>query len=113
MTLFQLGAVLFGLWMIYEIFIFAKKKVLNSAEAGFWLSLWLMFIVIALFPNLLLGITQILRFSRVFDLLVVGALMILTLLIFMSYFTQKQVKQRVEYLIKQLAIKEVRVPSKK
>lgn len=113
MTLFQILAALFGLWMLYEVSIYAKKKILVGVEIGLWVGLWILFISLALFPNLLLGIAHGLKFTRVFDLLLVGALMVLTVLIFLSYFTQKENTRRLRELVSQLAIKEVTPPKRK
>jgi len=115
MTLFQIFALLFGLWMIYVISIHAKKQVLSQVEFWFWVSLWSLFIVIALFPALLLGISNQLYFSRVFDLLVVGALTVLSIMIFVSYFGHKETQLKLNELIKETALKEGRkqIESKK
>lgn len=113
MTLFQILAGLFGLWMMYEVFIYSKKKVISKAEVGLWISLWFLFVVIALFPNLLLGLSHTLKFARVFDLLIVLAFIVLTILIFLSYFAQRENSARLEKLVRELAIKEVKKPSKK
>lgn len=112
MTLFQVLAGLFGLWMMYEVFIYSKKKVISRAEVGLWLSLWFVFIVISLFPNLLLGISHTLKFARVFDLLIVASFIVLTTLIFLSYFAQRENTARLEKLIRELAIKEAKTGSK-
>lgn len=106
MTIFQILAAVFALWMMYVVSIHGKKKTLSIVEVSLWITIWVFFIIIALFPNLLLGIAHTLRFGRVFDLLVVGALMILNVLVFASYFTQKESQRRLEDLIRQLAIKE-------
>lgn len=108
MTLFQIFALLFGLWMIYEISIHAKKRLLSPLELGFWISLWSLFVVIAVFPELLIGLSQQLRFSRVFDMLVVGALTVLSIMIFVSYFAHKEMQVKLNRLIQELAIKEVK-----
>lgn len=106
MTLFQILAALFGLWMIYEIVVRSKKKVFTTVELGFWVSVWSLFVIIALFPGLLLGIAHTLKFSRVFDLVVVGVFMVLTITIILSYYAQKETKQRLDKLVEDLAIKE-------
>lgn len=111
MTLFQILAALFGLWMIYEVFIYSKKKVISPLETSLWVGLWALFIVISIFPNLVLGIAHTLKFARVFDLLVVAALIILTVLIFLSYFAQRENSARLEKLIRDLAIKEAKPKS--
>lgn len=106
MTIFQILAAIFALMMIYVIWIHGKKKTLSASEVSLWLSLWILFIVIAMFPNLLLGIVTVLHFGRVFDLLTVAALMVLTVLVFASYFTHKELKQQIERLVRELAIRE-------
>lgn len=108
MTLFQIFALLFGLWMIYEISIHAKKRLLSHLELGFWISLWSLFVVIAVFPGLLMGLSQQLRFSRVFDLIVVGAMTVLCVMIFVSYFAHKETQVKLNKLIQELAIKEAK-----
>jgi hypothetical protein len=75
-------------------------------ETSFWVSTWCLFIFICLFPNTLLGLVHILKFGRVFDLLVVMALMILSIVVFMSYFAQKEGNAKLEKFVRQQAITE-------
>jgi len=104
MTIFQIGAALFSLFMHYVIFLHYKRRSVSLIEAAFWHSLWLLFIIVALFPNLLLGITQLMRFQRVFDLLVVGGMMMLSVVVFLTYFNQKRTNARFENVIRKIAI---------
>jgi hypothetical protein len=103
MSPFQILAACFGLWMIYSLSIHARKKLFGKAEYGLWISVWVLFIVIALFPDLLLGISNRLNFSRVFDLLIVAAFIILTMMVFVSYFQQQELKKKMNDLIQELA----------
>ena len=104
MTIFQLLAALFGLFMFYIINIHRKKSQLTPLEVNFWYSIWGLFIIISLFPNLLLGISQKLHFTRVFDLLVVGGMMILTIIVIINYFQQKENNQKLQKFVRQQAI---------
>ncbi len=104
MTTFQLLAALFGLFMFYIINIHRKKSQLTPLEVNFWYSIWSIFIIISLFPNLLLGISVKLNFTRVFDLLVVGGMMILTIIVIMNYFQQKENNQKLQKFVRQQAI---------
>jgi hypothetical protein len=106
MTIFQIGAVCFALWMCYVVSIHAKKKTLSAIEASFWLSTWGGFIVIALFPQLLQEMVNVLHFNRVFDLLVVVALMILSVLVFVSYFGHREAAVKLTKLVQELSLKE-------
>lgn len=104
MTVFQIISALFALFMMYIVTIHRKKKNLSQVETSAWLSVWTMFVIIALFPDLLLGITNLLKFSRVFDLLIVIAFMILSLLVFLSYFRVKLLEKKIEQLVRKQAI---------
>lgn len=108
MSIFQIGATLFALFMIYVVTIHKNKTKLSKVEVSFWYAMWMLFIVIALFPNLLLGITHTLHFQRVFDLLLVLALMVLTVLVVLSYFTQKENQKKLEDFVRKQAIDETK-----
>ena len=107
MSVFQVGAILFALFMMYVTWIHGKKKTIGINETSFWFSTWLFFIFIAAFPHLLNGISWALHFSRVFDLLIVLALMVITVLVFLGYFAQKELRQKLEVSVRSVAIREV------
>lgn len=106
MSIFQLGAVLFGLSMLYLVSIQRKKARLSDMEVSFWYTTWGLFIVIALFPILLIDIANLFHFSRVFDLLVVVALMVLSVVVLVSYFAYKEQSGKFEDLVRKIAIHE-------
>lgn len=106
MSFFQISAILFALFMMYVIGIHRRKSALSKIEVSFWYSLWGVFVVIAIFPHWLLGLAGILNFGRVFDLLTVIAFMILSLLVFSTYLSQKDTKTKIEKLIRDLAHQE-------
>ena len=90
-------------FMMYIIRIHKRKSGLKKIEVGFWYSIWGLFIIIALFPDLLLGLTGILNFARVFDLLIVVAFMILSLMSFSTYLSQRETNKKIEKLIRSSA----------
>ena len=104
MSIFQIGATLFAIFMLYWVRNNQKRGFLNTLEASFWYSVWSLFIVISLFPQLLLGIVQILHFSRVFDLLTVLAFIILTILLFSVYLKNKKLEQKIEEIVRKIAL---------
>jgi len=113
MSLFQSVALLFALFMLYVVNIHRRKLRLSKIEAFGWYSLWIVFVIISLFPNLLLGITDLISFSRVFDLLVVASLMLLTTLVVTNYFLQRENNKKLETIIRQSALKDADVRSPK
>ncbi len=104
MSIFQVIASLFALFMIYTVTLYYKKKTLSSFESSFWIALWGLFVVISIFPDLLMGISNTLKFSRVFDLLLVAALMILSVITFINYFTHKKLESRIEKIVREDAL---------
>lgn len=105
MTIFQVFAVFFALFMLYVVSIHKKKSQLSSLEVSFWYTIWFVFIIIAIFPNLLLGISNALNFTRVFDLLVVGGMMIITVIVIINYFQQKDNNLKLNEFVRKEAIK--------
>jgi hypothetical protein len=104
MSIFQILAVIFALCMIYMIRIHARKKVIHTNEALIWFGLWLGFILLALFPQVLTGIVGLLHFARVFDLLTVTAFMVLTIMVVSVYLKQKDYDRKLEILLRKLSI---------
>ena len=104
MSIFQILAALFALFMLYWVRSNHKRKNLSTVEGFFWYSVWLTFIALSIFPNLLIGIVQTLHFARVFDLLVVIAFMILTVLGFYVYLKNKNLEKKLEILARKITI---------
>lgn len=114
MSIFQLLASIFALFMLYIVSIHKKRASLSPAEVVFWYLTWGGFIVIALFPNLLKGAVDVLNFSRVFDLLTVIGMMIITSLVITNYFQQKENARKLERFVRKEAINHAaKKPAKK
>jgi hypothetical protein len=105
MSIFQMGATLFALFMLYVVNIHRRKLRLSRSEVFFWYSMWLFFIFLSLFPQVLIGITQTLSFARVFDFLVVVAFMVLTIIVVTNYFLQRENHRKLEEIVRIIALK--------
>lgn len=106
MLLLQAISVVFGLFMLYVVRIHRRKQHLESFEYGIWIALWCMFIFLAVFPQTVNGIVETLNIARVFDLLVVIALMIIVFLTYMNRIEHKSLEKKVELIIRKRAIDE-------
>lgn len=104
MTLFQLTAVLFAIFMAYVVRVHSRTSHITKTEATLWYSLWLVFALLAVFPDLLIDISDYFYFDRVFDLLLVGALMVLSFLVVRSYFKYKELQIKIEELVRKIAL---------
>lgn len=104
----QIIAVFFAIFMIYVAFLHWKRKDINGGEIFFWTLLWLGFIVVTLFPNILQNLTKMLFFTRVMDFLMVIAFMILAFLGFQNYISNKKMERKIEELIRKEALKGIK-----
>ena len=100
----QISLVFFGLFMMYVVRIHFKKKQIGRYEYGLWTLMWLTFIVVNIIPGSFKGIAQSLHVARVFDLLVIFALMILSLVSFQNRFHQKKIDNKIEEFIRRRAM---------
>jgi len=105
MSLFQIASLLFAILMAYVVRIHYKKNLISTSEASLWISMWMLFGFFSINPAILTGISSIFYFERVFDLLVVGAFMVLTTLLFFSYFKIKKMAESIEKLVIFVAVK--------
>lgn len=113
MSIFQIIATLFALFMMYTVKLYNKKRALGAAETSFWFTVWTFFILVCLFPDLLKGISHTLHFSRVFDLLIVAALMVISFITFINYLRHKTLEQKIEDLVRKISFKKTKNVGKK
>jgi len=106
MILLQVLSVLFGLFMIYWVRLHFKKQHFELLEYSLWITIWLVFIYLAIFPQTFQGITEVLRISRVFDLLVIIALMIIVFLTLQNRIFFRRLEKKLEMIVRKKAIDE-------
>lgn len=91
--------------MLYVTFLYWKKKEIGGGEIFMWVAIWLAFILVTLFPNLLQSLTQLLFFARIMDFLMIIAFMILAFLGFQNYIKNKRMERKIEELVRQEALR--------
>ena len=101
----QIIAVLFAFFMVYVSFLHWKRKDINGGEIYFWVILWIGFILISLFPNILQSATKLLFFARVMDLLMLIGFMILAFLGFQNHISNRKMERKIEELVRHEAIR--------
>ncbi len=106
MTWIQILLVFFGLFMMYVARIHFKKDQITRLELGVWWAMWLAFIFVNILPESLKTLAQGLHVARVFDLLVILALMILTVVMVLNRFALRKMEQRFEDLVRSRTLKE-------
>jgi hypothetical protein len=102
----QVIAIIFGLFMMYVAHIHFRKHQLDFWEYILWMVVWATLIVVSFWPQTVKGIVQALSISRVFDLLVLIALMVLAYVTFNTRLTTRQLRKKIEEIIRQRALLE-------
>ena len=100
----QIAGFLFGLFMIYYSFINYKRKEFNAKEFLFWSLLWVIFIIITLFPFVLDPIVKTFGFFRTLDLLIIGGFLFLILSIFYTYTVTRKNQKQLEIIVRTIAM---------
>ena len=101
----QVAGFLFGLFMIYYSFINYKRKEFTTREFSFLLTLWIVFIVVALFPEVLGPVVKTLHFARTFDLLVISGFIFIIFAVFYIYTITRKNQKQLETLVREIAFK--------
>jgi hypothetical protein len=103
----QIFGVLFGLLMLYLTFIHYKRKEFTIKEYIFWFLLWIIFVIIALFPSILDPIVIELKFARTLDLLIITGFLFLIGSIFYTYTIVRANQKKLEEIVRKIAIEKV------
>ena len=101
----QIVGFLFGLFIMYLTFLNYKRKELTTKEFIFWIFLWVIFIVLTLFPFLLNPIVKSFGFFRALDVLIVSGFLFLIAAIFYTYTIVRKNQRQLEKLVREIAIK--------
>lgn len=101
----QIAGFLFGLFMIYYSFLNYKRRQFTAKEFGFWLIVWLVFIGISLFPQILDPIVKSIGFLRALDLLTIAGFLFLIAAIFYTYALTRKNQKQLEAIVREMAIR--------
>ena len=101
----QIVGFLFGLFMLYYSFLNYKRKEFLSKEFIFWVILWIIFILVAVFPSSLDPIVKNVGFLRALDLLTIVGFLFLIAAIFYTYTITKKNQRKLETIVREMAVK--------
>lgn len=101
----QIAGSLFGIFMVYYSFLNYKRKEFTLKEFGFWVFLWTLFVIAALFPFLLDPIVKKIGFLRALDLLTISGFLFLTAAVFYTYTLTRKNQKKLEAIVREMAMK--------
>jgi len=100
----QLVAIIFALIMIYFALLHYSRGELNGLEVLSWFVIWFLAILVVIFPDVLRTFALTFAISRLFDLMIVGAFIVIIPMIYISYVRSKRLEKRVEEFIRKEAL---------
>jgi hypothetical protein len=91
--------------MIYLAFLYYKRNNYSTRSFLFWVVVWAFGLLLLLFPESASIITQRLKVARVTDFYLVLGLMFFSIITFLNYAKVKRTEDRVEQLVRSMALK--------
>ena len=102
----QILGILFGLFMIYITFISGKRREFTTKEGGFWIVVWVIFVLIALFPSSLDFIVKDgIGLKRPLDFFIIAGFMFMIGSIFYTYTIVRKNQRKLEEIVRKMAMK--------
>lgn len=110
----QIFGIIYLLFMMYLTFLYYKRNNYSIRSFVFWMSIWAVSIVLMIFPQSASVLTQqVLGVSRVIDFYLIMGLLFFSLITFINYRTVKKNEQKIEDLVRKIAIEKKEKKSKK
>lgn|SRR3989338_1701029 len=100
----QILGILFGIFMIYQSFLHFKRKEFTAKAFGIWTGLWVVFVVFAVFPQIVDPIVYGLDFARTMDFYIVLGFMFLVGAVFFNYVLLRKNQKKLEEMVRKDAM---------
>jgi hypothetical protein len=101
----QIIGLLFGLVMIYFTFLYYKRANYDKTGLVFWFLVWIGFIILASFPQIVYGVMGVLEIERTADFFYVSGFLLFTVVLFYVYNMTKKNQKQIETIVREIAIK--------
>lgn len=104
MGIFQVAMALFAMFMVYVLRIHFRKHRLSRGEFTGWILVWGGFIYLSLSPASIQNVANILHIGRIFDLLVIGTFLILSVVVIFTRLQVLEIRAQLHRIIREHAI---------
>jgi hypothetical protein len=102
----QILGVLLGLAMLYITYDYYRRKGLELKDIAGWVVLWCTFILVVLFPVVLLFISKKLNLSGAIDVIMVVSFVVMIYLVFNLYNRIKKIERNMEKMVEGIALRD-------
>lgn len=100
----QVVGLFFGLFMCFLTFLHYRKNNFGPKSLFSWLAIWIAFLFVVIYPDILYGFMDILRISRTIDFFIVFGFFFFTVIIFYMFIIVKKTELKVEKLVRKMAL---------
>jgi len=104
----QIVTLLFSFVMVYFAALHYKRGEIDRIEIIVWFIVWSFAIVAIVFPDLLQSFAKEFKFARLFDMMVVGGLILVIAMVSKAYISTRRIEKKVEKLVREEALKNVK-----
>jgi hypothetical protein len=104
----QIIALIFAFSMIYVAVLHFKRKEISRGETYSWVVMWVVAIVVIIFPELLRSFASTFLVTRVFDLMVIAGFILVITMVGSAYIRTKKMENKLEDMIRREALKKSR-----
>ena len=101
----QLIGIVFSFSMIYFAVLHFKKGEISIIEILIWIFAWIFAIVATIFPDILKIFARTFLFARLFDMMVVGSILLVIAMTARTYLTTRKLENKIEKIVRDDAIR--------
>lgn len=101
----QLIIFVFSFFMLYNVYLYWKKGEVGLKGASVWIIIWGGLLFITFFPKFIEPLVNELFFVRLFDLVTVGSLVILSYVMFENHVRINILQKKMDRLVSLMAVK--------
>jgi hypothetical protein len=107
----QVILIIFALVMIYFAYLHYRKGNLNILEMRVWFLAWLFTLIVVSFPDILRTYSKTYLDTRLFDVMVVGAFLLVLTMVSIVYIKVRSMDKKLEEYVRKEALKKIKKPT--
>ncbi|RLC31499.1 hypothetical protein DRH13_02975, partial [Candidatus Woesebacteria bacterium] len=101
----QIIAIIFAFLMIYLAVLHRRRGELDRTEIISWVTIWVVTIIIVIFPEILRTFARTFFITRLFDLMVVGGFVLVIVMVARTYISTKRMEKKLEDYVRRESLK--------
>ncbi|MBN1376941.1 DUF2304 family protein [Candidatus Woesearchaeota archaeon] len=105
MEIIQVLVIIFAVYLIVKVIFNFKREKISLSEFIFWEILWILLIILAVFPRNFNTIAEKIGVSSIFNLIVYISIILLFFLIYKLYIKSEEQREEITKLVREITLK--------